>query len=180
METQGRASDGRRRFTAEVKRDQISRAIREEITLSELRREIGVSPSVVRRWKHLVDRGSQTAVAANEEVVPASLLRDAQQRINEQDVGGGNPPGSPRRGEKKTARLRRVQEMTQRPMTAICRTLRIGRAAAYRTSGPRPPRYVRAADATVTVQIRTVIRQRAAYGYRRGGGRGDGGGGAAW
>jgi len=57
--------------------------------------------------------------------------------------------------------------MTRRPMTAICRTLRIGRATAYRTTGPRPPRYVRAADATVTAQIRTVIRQRAAYGYRR-------------
>ena len=84
METQGRASDGSRRFTAEFKRDQISRVIRGEITLSELSREIDVSPSVVRRWKHLVDRGSQTAVAANEEVVPpASLLRDAQQRIKE-------------------------------------------------------------------------------------------------
>src|SRR3990172_1399523 len=83
METEGRASDGRRRFTAEFKRDQISRVIRGEITLSELSREIDVSPSVVRRWKHLVDRGSQTVVAANEEVVPASLLRDAQQRIKE-------------------------------------------------------------------------------------------------
>jgi putative transposase len=41
--------------------------------------------------------------------------------------------------------------MTQRPLTTICRTLRIGRAA----------------DVTVTTQIRTVIRQRAAYGYRR-------------
>jgi len=57
--------------------------------------------------------------------------------------------------------------MTRRPMTSICRTLRIGRATAYRTTGPRPPRYVRAEDATVTTQIRTVIRQRAAYGYRR-------------
>ncbi len=57
--------------------------------------------------------------------------------------------------------------MTRRPMTAICRTLRIGRATAYRTTDPRPPRYVRAADVTVTAQIRTVIRQRAAYGYRR-------------
>ena len=39
--------------------------------------------SVVRRWKHLVDRGSTAAVAANEEVVPASELRAAQQRIRE-------------------------------------------------------------------------------------------------
>jgi len=57
--------------------------------------------------------------------------------------------------------------MTRRPMTTICRTLRIGRATAYRATGPRPARYVRAEDATVTTQIRTVIRQRAAYGYRR-------------
>src|SRR3989337_2421207 len=83
METRARASDGRRRFTAEFKREQVGRVTRGEITLAELSREIDVSPSVVRRWKHLVDRGSQTAVAANEEVVPASLLRDAQQRIKE-------------------------------------------------------------------------------------------------
>ncbi len=57
--------------------------------------------------------------------------------------------------------------MTHRPLVAICRTLRIGRATAYRTTGPRPVRYVRAEDTTVTTQIRTVIRQRAAYGYRR-------------
>src|SRR3989337_4539366 len=40
-----------------------------------------------------------------------------------QDVGGGNPPGGPRRGKKKTALLRRVPEITRRPMTAIFRTL---------------------------------------------------------
>ncbi|MGH2399962.1 MAG: transposase, partial [bacterium] len=83
METHARASDGRRRFTAEFKREQMSRVNRGEVTLAELSREIDVSPSVVRRWKHLVDRGSQTAVAANEEVVPASLLREALQRIKE-------------------------------------------------------------------------------------------------
>ena len=33
--------------------------------------------------KHLADRGSTAAVAANEEVVPASALRAAEQRIRE-------------------------------------------------------------------------------------------------
>jgi transposase len=83
METQARASDGRRRFTAEFKREQMSRVSRGEVTLAELSREIDVSPSVVRRWKYLVERGSHAAVAANEEVVPVSLLREAQQRIKE-------------------------------------------------------------------------------------------------
>lgn len=51
METHARASDGRRRFTAEFKREQMSRVSRGEVTLAELSREIDVSPSVVRRWK---------------------------------------------------------------------------------------------------------------------------------
>jgi len=174
METHARASDGRQRFTAEFKREQMSRVSRGEVTLAELSREIDVSPSVVRRWKHLVDRGSQTAVAANEEVVPASLLREAQQRIKELERALGRKTmeveilhAARDEVKKKTALLRRVQEMTRRPLVAICRTLRIGRATAYRTTGPRPPRYARAEDGTVTTQIRTVIRQRAAYGYRR-------------
>jgi transposase len=39
--------------------------------------------SVVRRWQHLVDRGSRTTVAADEDVVPASELRAVQLRIRD-------------------------------------------------------------------------------------------------
>ena len=83
METQRRGTDGRRIFSPEFKREQISRVLRKELTLAELSRELHVEQSVVRRWKHLAERGSTTAVAANEEVVPASELRAAQQRIRE-------------------------------------------------------------------------------------------------
>src|SRR5215207_45035 len=83
METHRRGSDGRRIFSAEFKREQIGRVLRKELTVAELSRELGVEQSVVRRWKHLADRGSTTAVAANWEVVPASELRAAQQRIRE-------------------------------------------------------------------------------------------------
>jgi transposase len=37
---------------------------------------------VIREWKR-VEAGATTAVAANEDVVPASVLREAQQRIRE-------------------------------------------------------------------------------------------------
>ena len=57
--------------------------------------------------------------------------------------------------------------MTGHKLSPICRTLRISRATAYRTAGPRGRRYARAADRVVTAQIRTVIRTRASYGYRR-------------
>jgi transposase len=83
VETHRRGSDGRRHFSPEFKREQISRVIRQELTLAELSRELNVQPSVIRRWKHLIDRGSTAAVAANEDVVPASELRAAQQRIRE-------------------------------------------------------------------------------------------------
>jgi transposase InsO family protein len=49
----------------------------------------------------------------------------------------------------------------------ICRTLGIGRASAYRTSGPRPLFYQRRDDRLVTAQIRSIIRTRGSYGSRR-------------
>lgn len=78
-----RGADGRRLFTAEFKKEQIERVLRGEMTQAELCRELDVEVSVVRKWRRLVEQGSQMAVAANEEVVPASALRQAQQRIQE-------------------------------------------------------------------------------------------------
>jgi transposase-like protein len=83
METQRRGADGRRLFTAAFKQEQLGRVARQELTLAELARELAVSPSVVRRWHRLSTKGSAAAVGANEEVVPASELRAAQQRIKE-------------------------------------------------------------------------------------------------
>lgn len=83
MEGVGRRADGRRVFTAEFKREQIARIQREEITAAELARELGVQPGLIRRWKYLVTHGSELAVSANEDVVPASQLRSAEQRIRE-------------------------------------------------------------------------------------------------
>ena len=83
METHRRGSDGRRRFSPEFKREQIGRVLGGELTVAELSRELDVSQSVVRRWKHLAESGGQAAVAANEDVVPASELRTALQRIKE-------------------------------------------------------------------------------------------------
>ena len=83
METHKRGADGRRLFTAQFKQEQLVRVGREELTLAELARELAISPSVVRRWQQLSTNGSAAAVRADEEVVPASELRTAQQRIKE-------------------------------------------------------------------------------------------------
>jgi transposase len=83
MEPIARKSDGRRIFTAEFKRQQVERVVRGEVTLAELSRELGISRNLLARWKSLITAGAETAVAANEDVVPASELRAAQARIRE-------------------------------------------------------------------------------------------------
>ena len=79
----GRRADGRRIFSAEFKREQVARVERGELTQAELARELGVQAGLVRRWRFLAKTGSETAVAAGEEVVPASVLRAAELRIRE-------------------------------------------------------------------------------------------------
>jgi len=79
----GRGSDGRRLFTPEFKRELIGRVQRGEASLSELSREFGISRTLLSRWKHLLERGGETAVGAGEEVVPVSKLREAEARIRE-------------------------------------------------------------------------------------------------
>jgi transposase len=78
-----RGADGRRLFTPEYKKRQIGRVLRGEITLAELTRELDVSPSVTRRWKRLFEQGGSAAVSANEEVVSARRLKEAEAKIRE-------------------------------------------------------------------------------------------------
>jgi transposase len=78
-----RKSDGRRIFTVEFKRGIVQQLVKGEKTLAEVSRELDIQPSVIREWKRRVEAGATTAVASNEDVVPASALREAQQRIRE-------------------------------------------------------------------------------------------------
>jgi transposase-like protein len=78
-----RGADGRRLFTTEFKKAQVGRVLAGELTQAELCRELDVSPSVVHKWKRLVEHGSEVAVQANGDVVPAQQLREAERRIRE-------------------------------------------------------------------------------------------------
>jgi len=57
--------------------------------------------------------------------------------------------------------------MTGRPLARIARVLGIGRATAYRDRGPRASRYHRRDDALVYQQLKSALRERGSYGYRR-------------
>jgi transposase len=83
METHRRKADGRRVFTPQFKQEQVARLGRQELTMAELARELAVAPQLIRQWQRLSSEGSTAAVTANEDVVPASELRAAQQRVRE-------------------------------------------------------------------------------------------------
>ena len=78
-----RKADGRRVFGAEFKRATVQRVLTGEKTVAELSRELDIVPSVIRTWARRSEAGAATAVAANEDVVPASQLREAYSRMRE-------------------------------------------------------------------------------------------------
>ena len=78
-----RKSDSRHVFTVEFKRGVVQQLLKGEKTLAEVSRELDIQPSVVRQWKRRFEAGATAAVATNEDVVPASALREAHQRIRE-------------------------------------------------------------------------------------------------
>ena len=83
MEEFPRKADGRSIFTVGFKRETVARIVSGEKTLAELSRERGIQPSVLRNWMRLVERGGTTAVAAGEDVVPASRVRELEQQVKE-------------------------------------------------------------------------------------------------
>lgn len=83
MEKHRAGTDGRRLFTAAFKQEAVQRVGRGECTVAELSRELGVSQALLHRWKRRMEGGATVAVQADEDVVPASTLKAAQQRIKE-------------------------------------------------------------------------------------------------
>ncbi len=71
----------RRRWTLEEKIGWVRRALEPGMTVSLAAREAGVAPSQVFQWKRLYLEGALSAVGANEPVVAASELQEAQRQI---------------------------------------------------------------------------------------------------
>jgi transposase-like protein len=78
-----RKADGRRVLSMAFKRETVGRITSGEETLAEVSRELGILPSVLRNWMRLVKRGGTTAVASDEDVVPASRVRELEQQVKE-------------------------------------------------------------------------------------------------
>ena len=79
----------RRRWAVEEKISWVRRSMEPGMTISIAAREAGVAPSQLFTWKRLYLEGGLSAVGANESVVAASELQEAQRRIKklEQALG---------------------------------------------------------------------------------------------
>ena len=73
----------RRRWAVEEKISWVRRSMEPGTTISIAAREAGVAPSQLFTWKRLYLEGGLSAVGANESVVAASELQEAQRRIKQ-------------------------------------------------------------------------------------------------
>ena len=79
----------RRRWTPEQKLAWVQRTTEPGMSVSLVAREAGISTSQLFQWRKAYLEGSLVAVGANEPVVPASELQDAQKRIKQLEAALG-------------------------------------------------------------------------------------------
>lgn len=73
----------RRRFSVEEKRVLVEEAEQPGSSISAVARKYGIHANQLFRWRKLMRDGALTAVGADEEVVPASEVKELHARIRE-------------------------------------------------------------------------------------------------
>ena len=73
----------RRRYTAEEKVRLVEETAKPGMTVSAVARLHGVSPSLLFGWRRRMAEGGLEAVRADEDVVPASRVRDLEAKVRE-------------------------------------------------------------------------------------------------
>jgi transposase len=73
----------RRKFNPEEKRRMLDEAAAPGSSVSEVARRYGVSPSLLFRWRRLMDKGWLAGLDAGENVVPQSEVKQLQAQVRE-------------------------------------------------------------------------------------------------
>jgi transposase len=73
----------RRRFSAQEKRTLVEESAQPGNSVSATARRYGISPSLLFRWKRLMEQGSMSSLGAEEPVVPESEVKQLRVRIRE-------------------------------------------------------------------------------------------------
>ncbi|MGK2578788.1 transposase, partial [Escherichia coli] len=158
----------RRRRTTQEKIAIVQQSFEPGMTVSLVARQHGVAASQLFLWRKQYQEGSLTAVAAGEQVVPASELAAAMKQIKELQRLLG----------KKTMENELLKEAVEYGRAkkwiahAVSRCLRVSRAQLHvilrRTDDWKDGRRSRHSDDTdVLLRIHHVIGELPTYGYRR-------------
>lgn len=73
----------RRHYTPEQKRALLDEAARPGKSMSIVARQYGVAPSLLFKWKRVMDEAAKKGLKANERVVPESEVKQLRARIRE-------------------------------------------------------------------------------------------------
>lgn len=129
----------RRRWAVEEKISWVRRSMEPGMTISIAAREAGVAPSQLFTWKRLYLEGGLSAVGANESVVAASELQEAQRRIKqlEQALGRKTLENDILReavdfAKSKKWLARSASVARGRPVKAVCEALGVARSKVVR------------------------------------------------
>jgi transposase len=73
----------RRRFSADQKLAVVAETMQPGMSVSYVARRYGLSPSLIFRWRQLMNEGGKEAVRADDEVVAASEVRRLEERVRD-------------------------------------------------------------------------------------------------
>lgn len=70
----------RRRYTAEEKSRSVALSMQSGYSVSLVARQYGITPSLLFKWKRLMNDGGQSAIAAGDQVVSVAELNALEKR----------------------------------------------------------------------------------------------------
>ncbi|MCY1037017.1 IS3 family transposase [Corallococcus sp. BB11-1] len=173
---EGPESKRRRRYSAEEKLRLVAECEAPGSNVSLVARKYGVNASLLFRWRQLKESGGVSGLQAGEAVVPESEVQALKAQVRELQrlLGKKTQEAEILRDavelarEKKTIVARGLVQAGRHSVSAVARALAVARSTLHRPLSPRQPRRPDAqADAEVLEELKTVVGQRATYGYRR-------------
>ncbi|HHS9796748.1 TPA: IS3 family transposase, partial [Klebsiella quasipneumoniae subsp. similipneumoniae] len=169
----------RRRYTPEEKARFVALAMQPGYTVSLVARQYGITPSLLFKWKRLMNEGGKSAIAAGDEVVSVSELKALEKKVKqlEQMLGRKTMEAEILRDALEIAQGKKVDiahaiAATGRyPLVRIAEVLCVSRSNLYDRlldkRQHRSARYSKDDDARLLPLIRQICSERATNGYRR-------------
>ncbi|MBC4926531.1 IS3 family transposase [Klebsiella quasipneumoniae] len=169
----------RRRYTPEEKARFVALAMQPGYTVSLVARQYGITPSLLFKWKRLMNEGGKSAIAAGDEVVSVSEIKALEKKVRqlEQMLGRKTMEAEILRDALEIAQGKKVDiahaiAATGRyPLIRIAEVLCVSRSNLYerllKKRQQRSARYSKDDDARLLPLIRQICSERATNGYRR-------------